>query len=212
MPRTRRPRYADVAATLALVLALGGTSAYAAQQINQPPKHSVGKSQLKKDAVTSSRIKNGSVKGKDLRKGTIGATPLADGAVTGPKLGNGSVDTTKLANAAVGTAKLATDSVTAAKIANGAVTFAQLAGAEVTYSVAVPALDPDECATLDVPLAGANPNQLALMSVAGAPAGIERLVIGQPWVTPGQVHARACNLAGGTFNAGSLNLQVATLG
>ena len=52
-PRARRrPRYADVTASLALILALGGTS-YAVTSL---PRNSVGTKQLKADAVTSSKV------------------------------------------------------------------------------------------------------------------------------------------------------------
>src|SRR4029078_4855341 len=49
--RMRRPRYADVAATMALVLALGGTS-YA---VTARPRNSVGTAQLKPQAVTKAK-------------------------------------------------------------------------------------------------------------------------------------------------------------
>ncbi len=48
-------RYANVTATMALVVALGGTS-YAAIKI---PRSSVGNAQLKSNAVTSGKVKNG---------------------------------------------------------------------------------------------------------------------------------------------------------
>jgi hypothetical protein len=51
----RRPRYADVAATVALVLALGGTS-YAVTAL---PRNSVGTAQLKPQAVTKSKLAPG---------------------------------------------------------------------------------------------------------------------------------------------------------
>jgi hypothetical protein len=50
--RAHRPRYADVTATLALVLALGGT-AYAAGAIGP---NTVGTAQLKNDAVTATKL------------------------------------------------------------------------------------------------------------------------------------------------------------
>jgi hypothetical protein len=64
-----RPRltYANVIATLALFLALGG-GAYAATQL---PKNSVGSKQLKKDAVTSAKVKDGSLQASDLQAGVI---------------------------------------------------------------------------------------------------------------------------------------------
>ncbi len=82
--KLRRPSYAEVVATLALFIALGGAS-YAAIQI---PKNSVGTKQLKKNAVTSKKVKNRSLLAVDFRRGQLprGATgpaglPGTDGAV-----------------------------------------------------------------------------------------------------------------------------------
>ena len=60
--------YANVTATLALVVALGGT-AYASATL---AAHSVGTKQLKKGAVTSSKVKNFSLTYKDFRGGQLG--------------------------------------------------------------------------------------------------------------------------------------------
>src|SRR5256714_14985807 len=67
MPPRFRPRvtYANVVATLALFLALGG-GAYAAFTL---PANSVGTKQLKKNAVTSPKIKDRSLRAADLAKG-----------------------------------------------------------------------------------------------------------------------------------------------
>jgi hypothetical protein len=72
-----RPRYADVAATLALLLATTGT-AYAAGAF---PAHSVGAKQLKKHAVTKSKV----------AAGVITSSKLGSNSVTGAKIANGSV-------------------------------------------------------------------------------------------------------------------------
>jgi hypothetical protein len=53
-----RLTYANVTATLALFLALGGATAFAASQLD---KNSVGSKQLKKNSVTAAKIKNGAV-------------------------------------------------------------------------------------------------------------------------------------------------------
>jgi hypothetical protein len=58
-----RLSYANVVATLALVLAVGGASAFAASEL---AKNSVGTKQLKKDAVTGQKVKNGSLSGADI--------------------------------------------------------------------------------------------------------------------------------------------------
>lgn len=86
--RLLRPRltYANVTATLALFLALGG-GAYAATAL---PARSVGSRELKKDAVTRVKIKSnavdgsklldGSVTGTDIREATLGPVPTAANA------------------------------------------------------------------------------------------------------------------------------------
>ena len=91
MPRNlsrfrQRLTYANVAATLALFLALTTGGAYAAAHL---AKNSVGPKQLRKGAVTSRAIKNGGVTAKDLstavRRGLGGigrANVDAGGALT----------------------------------------------------------------------------------------------------------------------------------
>jgi hypothetical protein len=74
--------YANVAASLAVVLALSGT-AYAAGL----PKNSVASKQIKNDSVSTKDLKNGSVSGTDLKgdsltgaqvdESTLGAVPQA---------------------------------------------------------------------------------------------------------------------------------------
>jgi hypothetical protein len=59
--------YANVMATVAVFLALGGVS-YAATQL---PKNSVGSKQLKKKAVTSSKLASNSVIGSKVKKDTL---------------------------------------------------------------------------------------------------------------------------------------------
>lgn len=68
-----RPTYANVVATVALFIALGG-AAYAATQL---PRNSVGVKQLKKNAVTTPKIKNGAVTGGKIALSTLGKVPEA---------------------------------------------------------------------------------------------------------------------------------------
>lgn len=70
-----RLTYANVTASIALFLALGGIS-WAAATL---PKNSVGSAQIKKNAVTGAKVKNGSLTKSDLAKGVIPA------AVPGPQ-------------------------------------------------------------------------------------------------------------------------------
>lgn len=59
--------YANVVASLALFLALGG-AAYAAAKL---PKNSVGTKQIKNNAITAAKIKKNAVTGAKIKNGTI---------------------------------------------------------------------------------------------------------------------------------------------
>jgi hypothetical protein len=89
---SRRPSPALIVATVALVVAMAGTT-YAATQL---PKNSVGAKQLKKDAVTGAKVKNGSLTGSDIDVASLGNVPsasnseranLADRALTADSVG-----------------------------------------------------------------------------------------------------------------------------
>src|SRR4051794_17670809 len=62
-----RLTYANFMATVAVFIALGGTS-YA---ISKLPKNSVGAKQLKKNAVTGAKVRDGSLGPKDFRAGAL---------------------------------------------------------------------------------------------------------------------------------------------
>ena len=66
-PNTRRLSPATVIATIALAVALGGTT-YAVTTL---PKNSVGNAQLKNAAVTSAKVKNYSLLAIDFKKGQL---------------------------------------------------------------------------------------------------------------------------------------------
>jgi len=83
--RRRHPSYADVTATLALFVALGGTS-YAALNL------------------TGKDVKNGSLTGLDLKDGSVGGADLKTGSVTGADLKDGSIGVADLVAAARGAA------------------------------------------------------------------------------------------------------------
>jgi len=76
----RVPRYADVVATLALFLALGGGVAYAASQL---PVNSVGAAQIKPQAVGSSEVKDRSLRAVDFKAGELPAGPSGPAGAPG---------------------------------------------------------------------------------------------------------------------------------
>jgi hypothetical protein len=105
--------YANVASTLALVIALGGTSAWAAGQL--APK-SVGEKQLRPGAVTAEKIRKNAVTAPKIKALAIKQGKIAGAAVDGSKLAPSAVSSEKLADGAITTTKLATAAVTGAKV------------------------------------------------------------------------------------------------
>jgi hypothetical protein len=90
MPRQLRAladhlSYANVVATLALFVALGGVS-WAAITL---PRNSVGSEQLRRDAVTTRKIKKGAVTGAKIRAGAVTARHLRRGTITRRQLNLG---------------------------------------------------------------------------------------------------------------------------
>ena len=71
-----RLTYANVMATIAVFVALGGAS-YAATKL---PKNSVGSKQIKKEAVVTAKIKKGAVTGAKIETSTLGIVPTAANA------------------------------------------------------------------------------------------------------------------------------------
>jgi hypothetical protein len=109
----RRVTYANVTSTLALVIALGMGSAYAANQL--APK-SVGAKQLRPGAVTADKIRKNAVIAPKIEALAVKQGKLANGAVVASKLAAGSVQADKLANGSVTPGKIPADSVTGDKI------------------------------------------------------------------------------------------------
>jgi hypothetical protein len=109
----RRVSYANVTATLALFVALGGVT-YAAVNL---PRDSVRSKQIKEDAVKASEQAPDSVDGSN----------LIDGSVSAGDLGEGSVGSLSIADGAVGSNELGPDSVTSGKITDGSVAPGDLA-------------------------------------------------------------------------------------
>jgi hypothetical protein len=153
--------YANVVATIALFLAVGGASAMAASQL---AKNSVGTKQLKSNAVTAAKIKTGAVTSPKVAAGAIGGAQLANGAVGTGALGNGAVSTAKLldgsvtggklAAGSVGNGQLGSGSVSADKLGDGSVTTAKIPDGSITENkLADHYLT---ASTVGVPLAGAN--------------------------------------------------------
>jgi hypothetical protein len=111
-----KPRltYANVVSTLALFLALAGTSALAVSQL---PNRSVGAKALRPGAVTADKIRKNAVTAPKIKAEAIKSGKIAASAVKEAKLASASVTNAKLANGSVSTEKLAPEAVTGAQLA-----------------------------------------------------------------------------------------------
>lgn len=116
-----RPTYANVIATIALFVALGGAAVAAGL-----PKNSVGPRQLKRGAVTAAKIRKNAITPGKIAPGAVTPGKLGANAVLPGNLGNGIISTSKIANGAVNASKIANGAVTTSKLNNGSVTSAKL--------------------------------------------------------------------------------------
>ena len=151
-----RPRpklsYANVVATLALFLTLGGGAVWAGQKI------------------TSKQIGKGAVKNKNLAKNAVKTKNLAKNAVKTKNLAKNAVKAKSLAAKAVTSAKLADGSVTNPKIGDGAVNFAKLAaGTNVIASATAGPVAANQEGINDLPLS----NPISVTAAAGQPLTLE---------------------------------------
>jgi hypothetical protein len=124
MKDAKRLTYANVASTLALIVALSTGGAYAASQL--APK-SVGERQLRPGAVTAAKLRKNAVTAPKIMALAVKNGKLAGGAVSADKLADGAVGSGKLAEGAVTTSKLAPEAVTGEKVNES--TFGQVPSA-----------------------------------------------------------------------------------
>jgi hypothetical protein len=142
-----RLSFANVIASLALFIALGGAAVAAGL-----PRNSVGPKQIKRGAVTAKAIRKQAVRsgkiapravtaGKlgpnavlpgNLGAGIISTSKISAGAVTAEKIKNNVVTTNKINNKAVTAAKIAEKGVATGNLADSAVTKEKLANGAVT--------------------------------------------------------------------------------
>lgn len=129
--------YANVVATIALFVALGGAAVAAGL-----PKNSVGPKQLKPGSVTARALHRAAVTSGKIGPKAVTAGKLGANAVLPGNLGNGIISTEKLADSAVIAAKIKNGVVTTNKLTNEAVTTGKLAKESVTLGKLGPEVAP----------------------------------------------------------------------
>jgi len=137
--------YANVTATLALFIALGMGSAYAADQL--APK-SVGAKQLRPGAVTADKIRKQAVTAPKIEALAVKQGKVANGAIVSAKVANGAITAEKIAGRAVTPDKIPADSVTGEKIDER--TLGQVPSANTTnFATTAETANPEAFARVD---------------------------------------------------------------
>ena len=105
--RRRRPSAGLIVATIALFVALGGTT-YAQVAINGADirNKSIAGQKLKNQSVGTAQLRNLGVQTRDLQNGAVTVSKLRSRSVTGPKIAPGAVGTAAIATGAVTRADL----------------------------------------------------------------------------------------------------------
>jgi hypothetical protein len=140
MLRRLRPHlsYANVAATLALVIAVGGGSAYAAQRIraSQIGFHAVTASKVNFNAITTSKVRNGSLAGKDVRDNAITTQDVRNGTLRFEDFAAGQLPPGPKGDPGAAAAALnGTVSATGTLVSGTGVTAITAGAADATYTV-----------------------------------------------------------------------------
>lgn len=220
--RLRCPRYADITATLALLIAMGGT-AYAANTVGTSDiiDQAVTTPKIADEAVTSAKIAPAAVTGAGLGSGAVTSTKLAAGAVTSPKiahgavtsaeLGTGAVDNDALGNGSVSHNKIVANAVTGDDIASHTVHLADLAGADATGKINF-TLTAHSCGYLDFGVPGARVGETAILSWLGTRNPPNGIYFGPLKVTKKNVVvASACNMNAKKVTGKNLSVRVTVL-
>lgn len=128
MTTRRRASYANVMSTVAVVLALTTSSAYAAGLA----KNSVRSKHIAANAIKAKHIASNAVQGSDISNGAVGAKALAKNAVDSSTIQDGSLTAADLAASSVGNSELANSSVTDSKIATSSVGTSEIKNGSIT--------------------------------------------------------------------------------
>jgi hypothetical protein len=189
--------FSNVCSFLALTIALGTGTAYAA--------NTIGSDDIIDESIQGIDIKNGQVRSADILNGGVGSVDL----------GADSVNATQIADGSVGTLDLGSNAVTGAKVANNSLTTADIAGADVDGgSISIPTgfVPNGRCRQLDASVGGAKAGEAVIFNTKAAlQDGI--LLYGQRVPSDGHVTFSACNFSGTTQAAiSSIPVRVITFG
>ncbi len=182
--------YANVASTLALVVALGTGTAYAANTIGSSDiiDGAVKTVDLASGAATSGKIRDAGVGTADLGDGAVTSSKIADGSVTAAELAPEAVTGPAIGVGAVANSEIAADAVSSSKIAAGAVGSSEVADGSLTAN---------DIGTAAVGASEVADNALTFSDIAGGGSG-GSVSLSQGAVANGRCNSYNIAIAGGT--------------
>jgi hypothetical protein len=118
----RHLSYANVTASLALFVALGGTG-YAAVRV---PRNGVGPAQIRRNAVTSSELRAGAVGASEIRSGAVGRSEIRTNGVGSSEIRRDGVGSSEIRRAAVSSDEIRNGRIAGVDLEAGAIDSPQL--------------------------------------------------------------------------------------
>src|SRR3954470_10250149 len=164
--------FSNVCSLLALIIALGAGTAYAA------------------NTVRSSDIVDGQVMNADIGANAVSTGKINDGAVTSNDIRTGSVRSAEIAAAAVGTSE----------VANNSLTLSDIAGAASNGSISLSGIPNGRCTQVTFNVGNALVGDTPIVTTRAAlQNGV--LLYPNRVATTGHVEVNACNFTGTTMTA-----------
>ena len=157
----RRLTFANVCSLLALVVALGTGSAYAA--------NTIGSSDIIDESIQSVDIKNGEVRQGDINDGGVTSHKIADGTVANSDIATGAIGSNSVLDESLTSSDLGTDSVGATEIADSSIDSGEI----VDNSLFAADLAPNSVGSSEIAADAAGASEVAnesltLSDIAGA--------------------------------------------
>ena len=205
MPRLKsRLTFANVCSFLALLIALGTGSAYAA--------NTVFSTDIVDGEVKTADLANNSVRSNKIGAGQVANADLGDGAVTSTKLGDGSVTNFKLGSGVVTHSKLGASSIDGSNVAAESLSLSDIVGANKSGAISF-SQGANTCGNLNL-------SRLRCSGGPGRPVQLHGIdghsrhggIRGVRVTAANTVVVRACNVGASAVSVSDLGIRVVTFG
>ena len=207
-----RLTFANVCSFLALLIALGTGSAYAANTVFSTDivDGQVKAPDIDTNAVTTAKLRNGNVNTVDIADDAVDGSKILDSSVGAADLGSGSVGSSEIQTDGVGASEISDNSIDGGEIIDNSLTASDIHGADRTGHISY-GLGANACSTLSLSVSGAQVGEVSAFSFTGSGPFDKDLQITPLSVTSaGTVATNFCNLGGSSINVSDAPVRVMT--